>query len=56
MGQLAGVLLHVGTLNQNLENLTGFKLDVDLALEGNRLVVLRGLEVLCKVRVEVVLS
>ena len=56
--RLAGVLLHVGALDLDAEGLrsvvTG-DLDVGPAVEGDRLVVLRGLEVLRHVRVEVVL-
>ena len=52
--RLAGVLLHVGALDLDAEGLA-VDLDVGPALEGDRLVVLRGLEVLRHVRVEVVL-
>ena len=51
---LAGVLLHVRALDLDAEGLA-FDLDVHVALERDRLVVLGGLEVLRHVRVEVVL-
>ena len=52
--RLAGVLLHVGALDLDPEGLA-VDIDVGPALEGDRLVVLGGLEVLRHVRVEVVL-
>ena len=52
--RLAGVLLHVRALDLDAEGLA-VHLDVGPALEGDRLVVLGGLEVLRHVRVEVVL-
>ena len=51
---LAGVLLHVGALDLDSERLSIY-VDVHVALEADRLVVLRRLEVLGHVRVEVVL-
>ena len=58
--RLAGVLLHVGPLDRDPEGerlavLGRRHLDLELAVVGDRLVVLRGLEVLRHVRVEVVL-
>ena len=54
MGQLARVLLHVGSLDVDPEGLT-VDLHLDPAVEGDRLVILRGLEILGHIRVEVVL-
>lgn len=53
--RLAGVLLHVGALDLHAEDLPVLQLDVQIAVEGDRLVVLGGLEVLRHVRIEVVL-
>ncbi len=56
--RLAGVLLHVGALDLDPERqdaLVGLDVDVEPAVEADRLVVLRRLEVLRHVRVEVVL-
>ncbi|OEI69217.1 hypothetical protein Cus16_1054 [Curtobacterium sp. ER1/6] len=53
--QLAGVLLHVGALDRHLEDRAVGELDLDLALERDRLVELRDLVVLRVVRVVVVL-
>lgn len=55
MGQLSGVLFHVGTLDLDAEDRAVLELDVQVAVVGNGLVILRGLEVLGRVRVEVVL-
>ncbi|GAA3043763.1 hypothetical protein GCM10020000_23980 [Streptomyces olivoverticillatus] len=52
---LAGVLLHVGALDLHAEDLAVLQLDVQVAVEGDGLVVLGGLEVLRHVRIEVVL-
>src|SRR5690606_30523218 len=52
---LARVLLHVRALDLDAEHRTVLELDVDPPVVGDRLVVLRGLEVLRDVRVEVVL-
>ena len=52
--RLAGVLLHVRALDLDADDLP-VDVDVGPAVEGDRLVVLRGLEVLRHVRVEVVL-
>lgn len=53
--RLAGVLLHVRALDLHAEDLAVLQLDVQIAVEGDRLVVLGGLEVLRHVRIEVVL-
>ena len=53
--ELAGVLLHVRALDRHLEDPAVGELDLDRALEGDRLVVLRDLVVLREVGVEVVL-
>src|SRR5699024_7333076 len=55
-GVLAGVLLHVGALDLHPDDLAVVQLDVDPPVEGDGLVVLRGLEVLGEVRVEVLLA
>ena len=52
---LSGVLLHVRALDLDAERLS-VELDLGPAVVGDRLVVLRGLEVLRHVRVEVVLA
>ena len=54
VGQFAGVLLHVSTFDLDHETLP-VDLQIDPAVEGDRFVVLGGLEVLGHVRVEVVL-
>ena len=54
MQGLSGVLLHVGTLDLDTEDLA-VDLDVEAAVVADRLVVLRGLVILRHVRVEVVL-
>ncbi len=54
MHRLSGILLDVGAFDLDAECLT-LDLDVDMAVECDRLVVLGGLEVLRHVRVEVVL-
>lgn len=53
--RLAGVLLHVGALDLHAEGLAVLQLYVEVTVEGDRLVVLGGLEVLRHVRIEVVL-
>ncbi len=55
MGRLAGVLLHVGALDEHPEDRPVVQLDVQPAVARDRLVILAGLEVLGHVRVEVVL-
>ena len=54
--ELAGILLHVGALDRNRDLATVGQLDVDAAVEGDRLVVLADLVVLGEVGVEVVLA
>ena len=55
VGQLAGVLLHVGAFDLDAEHRAVGELDVQVAVVRDGLVVLGGLEVLRGVRVEVVL-
>src|ERR1035437_1665707 len=55
MHRLAGVLLHVSALDLHSDDLTVVEHDVEVAVRGDWLVVLGGLEVLRLVRVEVVL-
>ena len=55
VGQLAGVLLHVGALDLHPEGAAVIQRDIEVAIDGDRLVVLRDLVVLRLVRVEVVL-
>src|SRR5690606_1847077 len=56
VGVLARVLLHMGAFDLDAHDLPVLELDVDPAVEGDGLVVLRGLEVLGEVRVEVLLA
>ena len=56
VGELPGVLFHVGALDEHLEHLAVRDLNIELALKGNWLVILRGLEVLGQIRIEIVLS
>src|SRR5699024_6090637 len=56
VGVLAGVLLHVGALDLHPDDLAVVQFDVDPSVERDGLVVLRGLEVLGEVRVEVLLA
>lgn len=55
VGVLAGVFLHVSTLDRDGEHRAVFELDLDRAFSGDGLIRLAGLEVLWHVRVEVVL-
>ena len=56
VGVLTGVLFHVRALDVHAHDLAVVKFDVDVAVVGDRFVVLRGLEVLREVRVEVLLT
>lgn len=55
VGVLASVFFHVGAFNINAENFTVVQLHVQVAVKSDRLIELRGLEVLRDIRVEVVL-
>src|SRR5690606_9342445 len=56
VGELSGILLHVGSLDLDRERLAVRELPLDLAVERDRFVVLADLVVLGEVRVEVVLA
>src|SRR5699024_6833710 len=53
---LTGVLLHVGPFDLDPNNLTVIEFHVEVTVERDRLVVLRRLEILRHIRVEVVLA
>ncbi len=55
VGELAGVLFHVGTLDVDPEGAAVVQRHVEVAVEGDRLVILGDLVVLRLIRVEVVL-
>src|SRR5690606_4068111 len=56
VGQLASVFFHVGAFDLDAEDFAVFQFDVQVAVIGNRIIVLGGLEVLRGIRVEVVLA
>ena len=59
MKRLAGVFFHVGSFDFHPEgsgSLIGFDIHIEVALVTNRFVVLRGLEVLGHVWIEIVLA